>query len=131
MAYFARLLAEAGPLGLGVLIGSERHAVEALLMGAQGLVPVSANYEPRTFVAAYAARNDAEKLKGIGERISTVVENVLLQPRSWLAGAKYAVSTMGFGSGKPISPTEPLSVIERRQIDQFLAPSRSATAMGA
>jgi 4-hydroxy-tetrahydrodipicolinate synthase len=127
MAYFGRLISEAGPLGLGVLMGSERHAAEALLQGAQGLVPVSANFEPATTIAAYEARKDPEKMKEIHVRICSVVENVLLQPRSWLSGAKYASSSLGFGSGKPISPTEPLNAAERRQIDLFLAPSRSAS----
>jgi 4-hydroxy-tetrahydrodipicolinate synthase len=127
MVYFGRLLSEAGPLGLGVLIGSELHAVEALLMGAQGLVPVSANFEPRTYVAAYESRKDPEKMKQLHDRISSVVHNVLLQPRSWLSAAKYASSGLGFGSGKPVSPTEPLSATERRQIDLFLAPSRSGS----
>lgn len=126
MVYFGRLLSEAGPLGLGVLIGSELHAAEALLMGAQGFVPVSANFEPRTYVAAYEARKDPEKMKQLNERITGIVNNVLLQPRSWLAGAKYATAGLGFGSGTPISPTEPLSASEQRQIDLFLAPSRSA-----
>ena len=126
MAYFGRLLAEAGPLGLGVLVGSELHAAEALLMGAQGFVPVSGNFEPRTYVAAYEARKDPEKMKQVHERISSIVHNVLLQPRSWLAAAKYATSGVGFGSGMPISPTEPLSASEQRQVDLFLAPSRSA-----
>jgi len=127
MAYFGRLVSEAGPLGLGVLIGSELHASEALLKGAQGLVPVSANFEPGTYIAAYEARNDPEKMRPIHDRISSVVHNVLLQPRSWLSAAKYASSSLGFGSGKPVSPTEPLSAAERRQIDLFLAPSRSAS----
>jgi 4-hydroxy-tetrahydrodipicolinate synthase len=124
MGYFGRLLSEAGPLGLGVLIGSELHSAEALLMGAQGLVPVSANFEPHTYIAAYEARRDPERMKKIHERISSVVHNVLLQPRSWLSAAKYASSGLGFGTGKPVSPTEPLSPGEQRQVDLFLAPSR-------
>jgi 4-hydroxy-tetrahydrodipicolinate synthase len=130
MNYFGRLVSEAGPLGLGVLIGSELHASEALLNGAQGLVPVSANFEPGTYIAAYEARKDPEKMKLIQDRISSVVHNVLLQPRSWLAAAKYASSGLGYGSGKPVSPTEPLSEAERRQVDLYLAPSRSASRVG-
>ena len=127
MHYFSRLVSEAGPLGLGVLIGSERHAAEALLKGAQGLVPVSANFEPATYLAAFEARNDPQKMNKIHDRISSIVHNVLLQPRSWLSAAKYASSGLGFGSGKPVSPTEPLTAAERLQIDLFLAPSRSAS----
>jgi 4-hydroxy-tetrahydrodipicolinate synthase len=125
--YFDRLLAEAGPLGLGVLMGSEVHAAQALLKGAQGIVPVSANFEPATYVAAYEARRDAEKMKQIEERIVRLVHNVLLQPRSWLSAAKYASAGLGLGSGRPMSPTEPLNEAERQQVDLFLAPSRSAS----
>jgi 4-hydroxy-tetrahydrodipicolinate synthase len=131
MSYSRRLLSEAGPLGLGVLIGSELHAAEALLMGAQGLVPVSANFEPHTYIAAYEARKDPERMKQIHERISSLVHNVLLQPRSWLSAAKYASSGLGFGTGKPVSPTEPLSPAEQRQVDLFLAPSRPASRIEA
>jgi 4-hydroxy-tetrahydrodipicolinate synthase len=127
MAYFDRLLAEAGPLGLGVLIGSEVHAAQVLLKGAHGIVPVSANFEPGTYLEAFDARQDAEKMKEIENRIVSVVHNVLLQPRSWLSAAKYASSRLGFGSGKPISPTEPLNEAERQEVDRFLAPSRSAS----
>jgi 4-hydroxy-tetrahydrodipicolinate synthase len=127
MVYVDRLLAEAGPLGLGVLIGSEVHAAQVLLKGANGIVPVSANFEPATYLAAFDARQDAEKMKAIENRIVSVVHNVLLQPRSWLAAAKYATSRLGFGSGRPVSPTEPLNEAERQQVNRFLAPARSAS----
>ncbi len=124
MTYFARLLAEAGPLGLDVLVGSEVHASEALIAGARGMVPVSANFEPRTFVAAYESRGSEEAIKEYERRIPELVENVLLKPRLWVSGAKYAVAKMGFGSGKPVSPGEPLSTAEQRDIDSFLMQSR-------
>jgi hypothetical protein len=88
---------------------------------------VSANFEPATHVAAYEARTDAGKMLAIEERIKSVVHNVLLQPRSWLAAAKYASSRLGFGSGLPISPTEPLNEAERQQIDLFFTSSRIAS----
>lgn len=128
MVYLSRLLAEAGPYGLGVLVGSELHAAEGLLMGAEGLVPVSANFEPGMFVAAYEARNDVDKIKRLQEPLSMLVRKVLLQPRSWLAAAKYAVALKGFGSGKPLSPTEPLNATERSQVELFLTRHGAAAA---
>jgi 4-hydroxy-tetrahydrodipicolinate synthase len=125
MGYFARLQSEAGPLGLDVLVGSEMHAVEALQKGARGIVPVSANFEPRTFVAAYEARGNAEEMKEHAKRIPELVNNVLLKPRLWVSGAKYAVGKLGFGSGKPVSPGEPLSAEEKRDIEEFFAHTRS------
>ena len=119
MEYFGRLISEAGPLGMRVLIGSEMNAAEALLMGAHGLVPVSGNYEPHTFLEAFEARGNAQKLALIQERITMLVQNVLLRPRSWLAGAKSAVAANGIGSGIPVSPFEPLSTDEKAQFDLF------------
>jgi 4-hydroxy-tetrahydrodipicolinate synthase len=120
MAYFNRLITEVAPLGVRVLIGSEKHAVEGLMTGAQGVVPVSGNYDPQAFIAAYSARKDPEKLTLLKERIASLGQNVLSQPRSWLSGAKYAVATLGFGSGRPVSPTEPLNPTERQHIESFL-----------
>jgi dihydrodipicolinate synthase/N-acetylneuraminate lyase len=124
MAYFGRLMSEVAPLGVSVLIGSEKHAVEGLLMGAQGVVPVSGNYDPHAFVAAYAARKNAEELTALRERIASLGQNVLTHPRSWLSGAKYAAATLGFGSGRAVSPTEPLNLAEQRHIEQFLKQSQ-------
>ncbi len=121
MEYFGTLLSKAGPLGLRALIGTERHAAKALRMGASGLVPTCANYEPVTFVDAYNARQDDRKLTAYQERITALVENLLLKPRSWLGGAKYAVSKKGFGSGRPVSPIDSLNEEERADIDRFCA----------
>ncbi len=87
--------AEAVPLGLRVFLGTERKASEALQTGAVGLVPTCANFEPSTFLAAYEARGNKEELARLQIRITELVENLLLAPRLWLAGMKYAVSTMG------------------------------------
>ena len=119
MDYFQQLLEQGGPLGLKVFVGSERHAAEALQMGAQGIVPVCANYEPATYIAAYEARHDPDRLRSLQERILTVIQNLVLAPRSWIAGAKYAIALKGIGSGRPVSPTEPLNDSERRAIEGF------------
>ncbi len=120
MDYFHRLVSEAVPLGLRVFLGTERKASEALQTGAVGLVPTCANFEPSTFLAAYEARGNKEELARLQIRITELVENLLLAPRLWLAGMKYAVSTIGIGSGRPVSPLEPLNDEERRRIDAFL-----------
>ncbi len=130
MEYFAALLSKAGPLGLRALIGTERHAAKALRMGASGLVPTCANYEPATFVDAYNARQDDARLTAYQERITALVENLLLKPHSWLAGAKYAVSKKGFGSSRPVSPTDSLNEQERADIDQFCAAPYSGPHIG-
>ena len=120
MDYFRELVAKGETLGLRVLMGSERHAAEGLLLGAWGIVPVCANYEPSTFIAAYESRHDRQKLMAAQERINTLVQNLPLGPRMWLAGVKYAVSRARGGSGRPVSPLEPLDEVEKARMDSFL-----------
>jgi 4-hydroxy-tetrahydrodipicolinate synthase len=122
--YLRRLVSEGGPLGLRVLMGSEANAAQGLLLGACGIVPVCANYEPSTFLSAYNARADREKLMRAQERIDALVKNIPLGPRMWLAGVKYALFTTGVGSGKPVSPLEPVDLDEKRRIDLFLQHQR-------
>ena len=118
--YFQELVTKGGSFGLRVLMGSERKASEGLQLGAWGLVPVCANYEPATFIAAYEGRNDKQKLMAAQERINALVQNLALGPRMWLAGVKYAVAKTQGGSGKPVSPLEPVSEDEKKRIDSFL-----------
>jgi 4-hydroxy-tetrahydrodipicolinate synthase len=120
MDYFRRLIAEAGPLGLRIFLGTERKAKEALLAGASGIVPTCANYEPGPFLAAWEARANKAELERLQVRMTSLVENLLLAPRLWLAGIKYALSTLGIGSGRPVSPLEPLNADERQRMDIFL-----------
>ena len=118
--YFQRLVSEGEPLGLEPLIGSERNAAEGLLLGACGLVPVCANYNPSTYLAAHKARTDKQELTLCQNRINSMVQSLVLEPRSWLAGIKYAVSLTGIGSGKPVSPLESLNADEKRLINSFV-----------
>lgn len=119
VAYFSRLRAEGGPLGLRILLGTEQYAADGLLMGVQGLVPLCANFEPSTFIAAYNARSEPDKLAALQLRISALVQHVLREPRALIAGGKGAVALLGFGSGIPISPTEPLSAGEQARLLEF------------
>lgn len=131
MDYFERLIAEAGPLGLRIFLGTERKAAQALLAGALGIVPTCANYEPGTFLAAWAARSNQAELERLQVRMTSLVENLLLAPRLWLAGIKYALSTLGIGSGRPVSPLEPLNEEERQQLDRFLKQVPAVVSSGA
>jgi 4-hydroxy-tetrahydrodipicolinate synthase len=131
MEYFHRLVRDAVPLGLRVFLGTERKADEALLAGAVGLVPVNGNFEPQTFISAYENRTNKEELTRLQKRITSLVTNLLQTPRNWLAGIKYAVSsTHGIGSGRPVSPLEPLNEEEKRKMDEFIkATAPAATAV--
>ncbi len=122
-AYFSRLLAAGKDLGLKLLLGDEVTIADALLAGASGIVPVSANYEPVTFIRAYdaACSGDLETLRRMQERIMFLRERLVLGGVSWLAGIKYAMSTLGMGSGKPMSPLEPTGPVQKRAIDEMTA----------
>ncbi len=120
MNYFGRLAKEGGPLGLRLLLGSERKTAEGFALGAWGIVPVCANVDPATFLEAYERRRDPEKLMPLQERIDWLVENLPLAGRMWLSATKYALYTTGVGNGRPLSPLEPLNAEERHRVDLFL-----------
>jgi dihydrodipicolinate synthase/N-acetylneuraminate lyase len=115
MEYFRRLQG----LGLKVFSGSEFDLTDKLLAGAAGLVNVCANYEPDTFVRAYyaAMKKDREALTKIQERVDFLRQILCLGGPCWLSGIKYAVSTLGIGTGKPVSPLQPAPEKQREMID--------------
>jgi 4-hydroxy-tetrahydrodipicolinate synthase len=121
--YFQRLLAAGQEVGLKLFLGDEVTIADALLIGARGIVPVSANYEPQTFILAYEAAisGDVATLKRMQERIMFLRERLVLGGVCWLSGIKYAMSTLGMGSGKPVSPLEPSNSAQKRAIDELTA----------
>lgn len=119
IAYFGEVLTKAGDLGLKILMGDEVILSETLKMGAVGAVPVIANYEPKTLIDLYnaAVDKDYDKLQQMHERLQSLREIILKSGTSWVAGAKYAVSTLGFGEGLPLSPLQPAEEERRRRIN--------------
>jgi 4-hydroxy-tetrahydrodipicolinate synthase len=117
MEYFRRLQAT----GLKVFTGSEVDLADKLLAGAVGAVNVCANYEPGTYVRAYTAalKKDGEALRKIQERVDFLRQSLCLGGPCWLSGVKYAVSTLGIGSGKPVSPLQPAPEKQRKGIDEI------------
>ncbi len=122
LAYLTRLIQEGAAVGLRVLQGDERHMPAALKAGAVGIVPGCSNYDPEAFLGAYraAAAGDDEELARCAARIAAVRESVALAGDQWLAGIKYAVSRLGIGSGKTVSPLQPLTSQQRAAIDAFM-----------
>jgi 4-hydroxy-tetrahydrodipicolinate synthase len=121
-AYFQRLVTEGAEVGLRVLQGEEPHIARGMLAGAAGIVPVCANFEPQTYIAAYLAglaRNEA-LLQELQARIVTVRQELLFAGYLWIAGIKYAMSRLGYGSGRPVSPLEPLTADQQKAIDAFI-----------
>jgi len=126
--YFRRLVVEGAEFGLRVLQGDEPHIAPGLLAGAVGIVPVCANFEPATYIAAYEAgiAGDAAALGPLQERILYIREKLLLSSPLWIAGIKYAMSCLGLGSGMPISPLYSLTAVEQQKIGDFVLANRPA-----
>jgi len=119
--YFRKVLAENAPLGLNVFMGDEVSIAEGLRAGACGIVPVCANYDPAAFIRAYqvGVEGDPVELAKAQERIVYLKKNLVSAGPNWIAGLKYAVSLKGFGSGKPVSPLQPLTDVERQNVQRF------------
>ena len=119
--YFKSLVAAGKEAGLKAFMGDENAIAEGLTVGACGIVPVCANYEPATFVKAYeaGARGDAAELAKQQARIMFIRKPLCLDGVSWVAGVKYASASLGIGSGKPVSPLEPAGAVQRRTIDDI------------
>jgi 4-hydroxy-tetrahydrodipicolinate synthase len=117
MEYFRRLQER----GLKVFSGSEVDLADKLLAGAVGAVNVCANYEPETYVRAYraASQNDRKELAAMQERVDFLHRNLALGGPCWLSGVKYALSTLGIGSGKPVSPLQPAPEKQKEMIDEI------------
>jgi len=127
-AYFTQLVDEGKAHGLLILEGEERHIAQGMLAGAVGIVPVCANFEPATYIAAYEAgiAGDAAALILLQDRILLLREKLLLASPLWIAGIKYAMSCLGLGSGRPVSPLRPLTAAEKQNIADFVLASQSA-----
>jgi 4-hydroxy-tetrahydrodipicolinate synthase len=122
MEYFRRLQAR----GLKVLSGSEVDLADKLLAGAVGAVNVCANYEPETYVQAYSAalKKDTQELAKMQARVDFLRQCLCLEGPCWLSGVKYAMSTLGIGSGKPLSPLQPTPEKQRKIIDEITKKKR-------
>ena len=120
--YFNALMAGGADYGLRVLSGSESTAINSLLLGACGLVPGCANFEPKTFIDTYNAVPNAraDVLRTLQRRLAAMRENVVMAGDCWLAGIKYAVASRGMCSGKLISPLQPLNSKQKANVDAFL-----------
>jgi 4-hydroxy-tetrahydrodipicolinate synthase len=117
--YFEEMLAITEQHGISIFQGNEPDIEWGLAVGAAGIVPVCANYEPETFVAACnaAQQGDLKLLAKAQQRISKIREALLLGQRNWISGIMYGVSSLGIGSGRPIQPLQELPTVEKASID--------------
>ncbi len=120
--YLKELIERGKDLGLTVLAGDEKTSGEALLAGAKGIVPVCANYDPQAYINLYNAgvKGDRNEVARCMARVEVLRDNLPLSGACWLTGIKYAVSVLGIGSGKPVSPLEPADAGQKSRIDAFV-----------
>ena len=102
-----------------VLQGNEADIEWALSIGAKGVVPVCANYEPRTFVNACQANINGDKttVSACQKRIDYLRNNLLVKSENWIAGIMYGVSSLGIGNGKTLMPLLEISAESRKRIN--------------
>jgi 4-hydroxy-tetrahydrodipicolinate synthase len=126
--HLQELIRRGRDVGLAVLDGDEGLGGEALLAGAQGIIPLCGNYDPAVFVRLYEAgsRGDREEVARLMTRVSLLREKLVRSGPCWLAGTKYAVAALGIGSGRPVSPLEPADAQQRAGIDALIEADRAA-----
>ena len=104
------------------LAGDEVTLLEELQAGAAGIVPGCGNIVPAVFIQAFEAaeRSDWTEVAHIHREIMRIRAPLVTGGPSWLSGIKYAASLMGSGSGKAMSPLEPVSPLQKQDIERLL-----------
>ena len=117
--YFSSVLNICNNYGANVLQGNEPDIEWGLSIGAAGIVPVCANYEPETYVSAWLAakKGDQEFLRRTQQRISEIRDVLLMGRKNWISGIMYGMSTLGIGSGIPMRPLHEIGEEDKLLID--------------
>lgn len=120
-AYFNQVIEIGKKYNLTILQGNEPDIEWGLSMGAGGIVPVCANYEPRTFITACKAAVTGDKalLERAQERIDFIRDKLLVKPENFIAGIMYGMSTLGIGNGTPMRPLLEISDDSKKDIDSL------------
>lgn len=129
--YFKQVVTEGSKVGLNALMGDEPLIPDGLFAGAKGIVPVCANYDPKLFLQAYyaAVAGNKEELLKIHKIIMKKREILLLGGACWLSGIKVALSLMGMGNGKPVSPLQPVGEKQRKEIEALVNADKGGNAL--
>jgi dihydrodipicolinate synthase/N-acetylneuraminate lyase len=119
--YFESALRILQKYDINILQGNEPDIEWGLSIGAGGIVPVCANYEPSTFVAAWTAaqKGDKKRLQEAQKRIDRVRDVLIVQPENWISGVMYGLSTQNIGNGKPLAPLIEISEESKKLINNF------------
>jgi dihydrodipicolinate synthase/N-acetylneuraminate lyase len=121
-AFLKNLIKNGSKVNLKVFYGGEALVPEALLCGAAGVIAITANYEPQTFVQTYnaAINHNVDELLELDKRILLLRESLFMAGSCWVSGTKYAVAARNQGNGKPVCPLQPLSQEQKKLIDQLI-----------
>ena len=122
LKYLKSLIRRGKAVGLDVLAGDELIMGHGLMAGAKGIVPVCANYDPQRYVRLYEAGSRGDR-KAVAQQMPDLLhirEVFLLSGASWLAGMKYAMSVLGYGSGKCVSPLESAETERKARIEALI-----------
>jgi len=127
-AYFSEVLKAVEGLDVAVLQGNEPDIAWGLQQGAAGIVPVCANVEPETFVAAVAAARtgDWAKLAALQQRIDIVRDTVLIGDHNWISGLFAALNVLGLTDSQPLLPLQPVGEERIARLQTFLNPGPQA-----
>jgi len=120
--YALDLIRRGRDVGLGVLVGHEPFMARGLRAGAAGIVPVGANVDPGTYVAAYSAATaqDTDELDRLQARALWLREHLIAPGNQWIAAIKYAVARRGVGNGRPVRPFPGASSATSESVDALL-----------
>jgi 4-hydroxy-tetrahydrodipicolinate synthase len=123
LPFVRELVARGKDVGLEVLMGDEANAAAGLMAGAKGLVNLCISVEPATYLRLLTAVQERDQggIDRCQTRINALVQNLALITPSFVAGPKYVLGKRGFGSGRPLSPQEPVDEAAARKIDAFMA----------
>lgn len=119
LKYLKTLIRRGKAVGLDVLVGDEPIMDQGLLAGGKGIVPVVANYDPQRCLRIYEAGIHGDR-KALAEQMPEFLQmrdTLLKSGVSWIAGIKYAMSFIGFGSDLCVSPIEPAEAGRKKKID--------------
>jgi len=109
--------------GTGFLVhqGATNLAAPSMLMGADGYIPSLAPLFPKAHIKLYeyGKAGDIENTMKWGAILDEICR-LYPMARSQTASTKYAISTLGFVSERVCRPTEPITAVERKRIDEHI-----------
>ena len=120
-AYFTQIMEAVRGTDMAVLQGNEPDIAWGLKCGAAGIVPVCANCEPVTFVAAVQASRakNWSRLEELQRRVDIVRDTILVGDHNWISGLFCACQALGIGNGIPLLPLQQVGDERRERIHRF------------